>query len=730
MIQSTTRSRQSILPKNTKLLRLSILFLLIVFSSLSYGQEDLGVLSYWKMHDQESHQLYKHLFEIADKQLEDRRVAVAKLKTAKDWEARRVAVKKKLQIMFGEFPERTPLNPVVTGIIERDGIRVEKLYFESRPGYYVTAALFLPLNRQKKLPAIVYCSGHSESGFRAEAYQRIILNYTKKGFAVLAFDPVGQGERKQYLDKDGKSRFGPTSDHSYSGSPSFISGIAPANYFIWDGIRAIDYLTSREEVDASRIGIAGRSGGGTQSTFIAALDSRVVAAAPECYVTSFDKLLRSKGPQDAEQNPLYTLGLGIDMADLLEVRAPNPTLLVTTTEDIFSIQGARDVYTEVRRAYLAQGKKGNIVKVEDSGGHVSTRKNRESSYAFFQQFLVNPGDSTDQEVVFFKENELFATSTGNVYSSLNGETLFSLNRIYIANLIKRRSDKSAGRPVPFQDFKNRIAEITGYKDPGSPVEIIFSGTVRRAGYTIEKYLIERAGGVLIPILWMKPETGTDKVMLIVSEHGKKAEAKIGGDAEKLVLEGYDVVIPDLSGFGELANSYIKGGDAVLEGVPLNLGYMGILVNKSLVAVHAEELKLVSEFIKTKRPADSLSAIGVGALTTDVLHAAVLLRAFDKIALVNPLISYQSITEQENYLPKFMLSAVAGALPYYDLSYLVAMLSPKPVFLLGTLNASGELADKNHVASVYGQSSSVNGLKIDELQPGANYFDSLKKWLKE
>lgn len=728
MRQNATSPDQSVLSTTGKLLRFLLLFLVLIFPLLGYSQEDLGVLSYWKMHDQESHQLYKQLFKIADQQLKERSLAVAKFKTAKDWEGRRITVQQKMKIAFGEFPAKTPLNPVVSGVIERDGVRVEKLYFESQPGYYVTAAFFLPGNRQKKFPAIVYCSGHSESGFRAEAYQRIILNYVKKGFAVLAFDPIGQGERKQYLNQEGKSRFGPTADHSYSGTPSFISGKAPANYFIWDGIRAIDYLVSREEVDASRIGIAGRSGGGTQSSFIAAMDERILAAAPECYITSFDKLLRSKGPQDAEQNPLYSLSIGLDIADLLEVRAPKPTLLVTTTEDIFSIQGAREVYAEVRKTYKVLGKEGNIQKVEDEGGHVSTLKNREAAYAFFRKFLANPGDSSDEEVVFFKENELFATATGNVYSALGGETLFSLNKTYTANLIS--NNKEADKQVLFKVFQDRVASITGYKNPGSPEEIMFSGKVRRTGYTIEKYLIERAGGTLIPVLWMKPETGTNKVLLLLSESGKKEVARVGGEAEKLVMEGYDVVVPDLSGFGELSNSYIKGGDAVIDGVPLNLWYMGVLVNKSLVAVHVEEVKLILDFVKKERPASSLQAIGVGVLTTDLLHASVLLRAFDKVALINPLISYQSITERENYQPKFILSAVAGALPYYDLPNLVDALSPKPVLLLGALTASGEATDKNHVASLYGRSNVGNRLKIGELSIGEDYFSPLIKWLKE
>lgn len=729
MRRTTTVAERAMALKYMKLPKLVLVFLGVNFPLWSFGQEDLGVLSYWKMYDQEPHQFYSHLMGIADGQLKNRAKAIAKLETAKDWENRRLEVQKKLAIAFGKFPAKTPLNAVVTDIIERGGIRVEKLYFESQPGYFVTAALFLPTNRQKKLPAIVYCSGHSENGFRAEAYQRIMLNYVKKGFAVLAFDPIGQGERRQYLSENGKSRFGPTQDHSYSGSPTFISGIAPANYFIWDGVRAIDYLVSRPEIDANRIGIAGRSGGGTQSAFIAAMDERVLAAAPECYVTSFDKLLRSKGPQDAEQNPMYALALGLDIADLLEVRMPKPALLVTTTEDIFSIQGARDVFAEVSKAYQLAGKKGNLTKTEDEGGHISTRKNREASYAFFQKFLNNPGDSTDLEVAPFSEKELLVTATGNVFSSLGGQNLFSLNRYYTADLLKNKNGLQLTSSESQKAFQSKVAEVIGYQNPGAAKEVVFSGRIRRAGYTIEKYFVQRSEGSVIPMLWMKPENGKNKVVLLLNDRGKKEAAIVGGEAEKLVLEGYDVVLPDLSGFGELSNSHFKGGDAVIDNVPLNLWYMGILVNKSLVAVHVEEIKLIQDFIKAQRPNAAVSAVGIGVLTSDLLHASVLLNSLKKTALIAPLISYQSITEQENYEPKYLMSAVVGVLPNYDLPDLAEAMT-RPVLLIGAVDASGKATDKSHVEQVYQRSILGNKLEIADLAPGESYFNSLSNWLKE
>src|SRR5690606_37473182 len=143
----------------------------------------------------------------------------------------------------------TPLNPVITGVVEKEGIRMEKIYFESLPGFYVTSALYLPIGKKGKLPVILYCSGHSPSGFRSRSYQPDILNFVKKGFAVFAFDPIGQGERRQYLADEAHKSFGPNQEHSYPGSQLLLAGMSPAYYFIWDGIRAIDYLYTRPEAD-------------------------------------------------------------------------------------------------------------------------------------------------------------------------------------------------------------------------------------------------------------------------------------------------------------------------------------------------------------------------------------------------------------------------------------------------------------------------------------------------
>ena len=282
------------------------------------AQEDVNLFDYWKFYSDVQNCMYKTSCDLAFEQLDQRKAEIARLKTPAHYQARQALVKEKLNRIIGPMPEKTPLNARVTGVIKKKDYRVEKVLYESIPGYYVTAALFLPVPRKGKLPAVIYASGHTVEGFRSPTYQHIIINLVKKGFAVLAFDPIGQGERWQYFDNANQRRFNsPTIEHSYPGAQCYISGYSPTNYFVWDGIRSVDYLMSRKEIDPERIGMTGRSGGGTQTAFTAAFDDRILAAAPECFITSMEYVLKSIGPQDAEQNLYNTFNEGLDHADLL-----------------------------------------------------------------------------------------------------------------------------------------------------------------------------------------------------------------------------------------------------------------------------------------------------------------------------------------------------------------------------------------------------------------------------
>jgi len=698
----------------------ALCLLLQILSFSARGQERGMVFPEWRYFDNPDKWLYKYLADDALELLHQRDAQVAELKTAEDWRGRQKQIKQTFDRILGPFPERTPLNAVVTEVIKREDVTVEKVYFESLPGYYVTGAFFRPTNNTSKLPVVIYCSGHSAQGFRGEVYQRVILNYVKKGFAVFAFDPIGQGERKQYAASEHRQTFGPTQEHSYPGSLSFLLGRSPAYYFIWDGIRAVDYVCSRAEVDTARIGITGRSGGGTQTAYIAAFDSRIKASAPECYLTSYEKLLLTGGPQDAEQNFAKSIFYGLDITDLVVMFAPKPMRMLTTTRDIFSIQGARDVFQEAKNAYEALGAPEHVSMVEDDAAHESTQANREAGYQFFQQYLNNPGNAGDEEVAYFSEEELFVTKGGRLDLVLKSHTLHSLAKLQLDKTIEQRKeirDKN--------DLLARVYDVTGFKTPVAPEAPVFSGRYRQGAYNMEKYLLKTAKGYYIPVLWLKPSENNEQrpAILVLDDEGKTHGIKEGGYADSLARAGYEVVLPDLSGYGEMGSGYFKRGDAMIDQVPLNLWYAGMLVNRSLVGIRMEEISLILDWMKSERK--SVVGVASGTLTTDLLHAAFVRQDdFQSLVLINPLESVQSLVAVENYRPQYLLSAADGMLAKYDLPHLLRFFSQeKAVLRINSRNGEGNLMPEEAIQ--HSLTSNVSDLSI-----GNNgVFHSINSWLR-
>ena len=191
------------------------------------------------------------------------RAEQAALHTKADAEAYVQRVRRRIRGSFGPMPERTPLQPRVTKVVQRDAYRIENVIFESRPDFLVTANLYIPKGRSFPLPGVVGTCGHSSNGKAAAAYQSYAQGLARMGYVVLIFDPIGQGERLQYVDEELKSRVGVgVREHLYAGNQQFLVGDFFGTWRAWDGIRALDYLLTREEVDPKRVGVTGNSGGG------------------------------------------------------------------------------------------------------------------------------------------------------------------------------------------------------------------------------------------------------------------------------------------------------------------------------------------------------------------------------------------------------------------------------------------------------------------------------------
>ncbi|MBD3373498.1 xylan esterase [candidate division KSB1 bacterium] len=678
------------LPKTFSIIVLLLTAQVLLMRAAMAQDENLNVLDRWIEWSNAENMLPLFLNDQAYQYLDIRESRIVGLQTRADWLKRQARVKEVLMQIVGPFPEKTPLNPRVTGIVQKQGYRIEKILFESMPDYHVSGCLFIPDSIDSPRPAILNVIGHSLESFRRDIYQIPLLNLVKKGFVVFAMDPMGQGERIQYTDEEKKqggiNPSSSTREHSYVTNQLFLTGASSARYWIWDGMRAIDYLLTRPKVDADRIGVTGLSGGGTQTAYLAAFDDRIKAASPAGYICGFRRLLQSIGPQDGEQNFYHGIASGIDHADLIEVFAPKPYLIAATTRDFFSIQGARETYREVQHAYRAFGKPDNLQITEDDYGHGYTQKNREATYAFFQKHLDLPGNVTEENVDILSPEELTVTATGQILTSIGGKTLFDINRQIAEPLIMKLVASRTSPDTHLAHARERATELSGYAVPEKQVETVFRGQYQRDEYVVQMVALHGEGDYVIPLLLMVPDKkGPHPAMLYLDPRGKEAEAMPGGELEKWVKEGFIVVAPDLIGIGETAKEQTYPGQ---------YGYNAVLIGQSIVGIHAGDIQRGVNLLKNRSDVlnGQIHALAHGELCPALLHAAAFENDFQSVTLVDPLISYSELVSHKLYQSSQSFNwGVAGALTAYDLPDLMALVAPAKLSLINARDAMNQQA---------------------------------------
>ena len=277
------------------------LFFLFAFSFEGYAKDKLfPILTEDVLEGPANRVVYDHLAKQAYDALDRREERLGKISTPAQFKEYQEKLKEFFVSRLGGFPKRVPLNAKVVGKIDGGDHRIEKVIYESQPRHHVTATLYLPKTKPP-YPAVLIACGHSKTGKGASYNQFIGITLARNGIAAFCYDPIGQGERSQILPAEGR-KLSSVAEHFLIGSGSVLLGTNTARYRIWDGMRGIDYLTNRKDIDGTKIGCTGCSGGGTLTSYIMALDERVGFAAPACYLTTFRQLIGTIGPQDSEQN--------------------------------------------------------------------------------------------------------------------------------------------------------------------------------------------------------------------------------------------------------------------------------------------------------------------------------------------------------------------------------------------------------------------------------------------
>lgn len=353
--------------------------------------------------------LYQYYRDKVNTVLNVRQKRIAELKTAQDVKQYQQEVRNKLARSFGKLPERTPLNPHITGTINHGDLLIDKIIFESRPGFYISALFYRKQNTSQPLPAILFLCGHSATGKFAPAYQEAPQYFAHRGFAVLSVDPYGQGERREFT---GDKAIGATSEHNLRGKQLLLTGEFFGTWRLWDAIRALDYLLTRQEVDSRRVGVTGTSGGGTMTSFLNAFDSRLTMAAPSCYITSLRYNIENELSADAEQNPPLFLAQALDLADFIIASAPRQVIILAQDNDFFDPRGAKEAYTELKTIYSILGASDNVHLHMGQGDHSYAPNHRVAA----AQFFGYAGNDPEPELTVLPDEELYCAPSGSVFN--------------------------------------------------------------------------------------------------------------------------------------------------------------------------------------------------------------------------------------------------------------------------------------------------------------------------
>jgi dienelactone hydrolase/pimeloyl-ACP methyl ester carboxylesterase len=592
------------------------------------------------------------------------------------------SVQERIGQVFGPRPEKTPLEARVTKKVERDAYTIEHILLESRPRFFVTGNLYLPKGQKAPVPGVVGVCGHSDNGKAAEAYQSFAQGLARQGYAVFVIDPAGQGERLQYLQEKGTSRFRPgVSEHIQTGNQQILVGEFLGSWFAWDGIRALDYLLTRPEVDPKHLGITGNSGGGTQTTWLCGWETRWTMAAPACFVTTFRRNAENELPADTEQCPPNALSLDLDHCDFLAAQAPKPVMILAKELDYFDARGAEESLSRLKRLYALFGRADQVQLHIGNSYHGYSQENREAMYRFFNG--VTRASSMQQEptLVVEKDEVLQVTESGQVHTDPSARTIFSFTREKALRLGETRKSLAA------ESLAARVRRVLQLRDDtGAPDYRILRGLGNRQypskGYCC--YAVETEPGIHAIVtrlydgqLMSRPPGEAPRAILYVSHRSADSEMR----SEPLIRQLMEAqssaafYAMDVRGIGD-SKPDICGADQFLReyGSDYFLSAQSLMVGRPYLGQKTQDVLRVVDWLKAHGHQEvHIAGRGWGALPAAM--SALLHPNIKQVTLKNALASYQDIAVTEDYRWPYA-AMLPNVLAHFDLPEVYAALSQK------------------------------------------------------
>jgi len=603
--------------------------------------------------------------------------------------------------LVGGQPRRTPLHTRTVGSFVRAGYRVDKVVYESVPEFYIPANLYVPANGRPPFPGVLFQMGHTHNGKADSEYQRCCQGLARLGYLVLAFDPMGQGERIYYPDASGRrSRLiWPDSEHNRPGEQMLLNGYTATRMQVWDAMRSLDVLASHPLVDKQSLASTGQSGGGTLTMLLAAVDDRLAAAAVASGNTENVACADFNPPgatDDAEQDLINSGPVGFDRWDLLYPLAPKPLLISVSDMDFFNtyssdyIRSGWEEFQKLRAVYARLGAEDRLAWADTPLPHGLAYDSRMQIYNWFGRWLKHDAAPVTEEPPTEPEKDetLWVSETGSMVRSFHSLTPFAWNR----------ARRVVARTAP-------VGELVGAERPAAGLRGALLGRAVWRSVTVEALEVASAPHVWLPAWLYLPRVrdAAKPVFLIVEPDGRDVRWREDGLYAKLAKRGCVVCAADVRGVGDLRPEVGGGapGHALSHADETNYAWAGLIFGKPLLGQRASDILALAAALRAHPALRGLplKLAALGHLTAPALFAAAMDPSIADLYLAGALISYRSVVETEQYNASFG-NFVFGMLAHTDLPDVAASLAPRRVCLAGTVHAAGWVMEPSAVRAVY------------------------------
>lgn len=454
--------------------------------------------------------------------------ALRRYRTLAEWEQRAAAIRRHILVCAGlwPLPEKTPLKAQVFGRIEREDYVVEKVFFESLPGFFVCGNLYRPLG-EGPFPGLACPHGHWGHGRLENTELGSIagrcINFARQGMVAFSYDMVGYNDSDQFVHRE------------IGGRREALWGIGALSLQLWNSMRVVDFLASLADVDAERIGCTGASGGGTQTFLLMAVDERIKAAAPVNMVSAF----MQGGCRCENQGHLR---LDINNVEIASCMAPRPLLMVSCTGD-WTANTPEVEFPAVRAIYGLYGEQNKVSEVQIDAPHNYNQPSREAVYAFFKRHLLGGQGRVAEQPFTVEQDEDLLVFSGRKKPAhaLDAQGVFDT---VIARSEKQLATRLASARIHRFQWQTRpaLASLLGV-DAAPQVAVESLGYRREEGYVAEELILGRVGcGERVSAVFFIPRGPQGKVPATLIADANWDGDEPGALAQGLLQSGGAVLI--------------------------------------------------------------------------------------------------------------------------------------------------------------------------------------------